>query len=85
MKIDPRFIEIDRTADDRGPTGVFEDQMTVIVDNLMLGYFRNPEHTDAMLRRDGLTKTAERLVEIFGAEWWKAEPASDRNHERKQA
>jgi hypothetical protein len=71
LKIDPRFIEIDRTADSRNPTGVFEDQMTVIVDNLMFGYFLNPERTDAMLRRDGLAKTAERLIEIFGTEWWR--------------
>ena len=70
MKIDPRFIEIDRTADDREPTHVYKDQMAVIVDNLIYGYFRDPKKTDAMLRRDGLTKAADQLVEVFGVEWW---------------
>lgn len=70
MKIDPRFIEIDRTSDEKEPTEVYRDQMTVIVDNLMFGYFRTPENTDAMLRRDGMTATADRLVEVFGARWW---------------
>jgi hypothetical protein len=71
MTIDPRLIEIQRTADDREPTEVATDQMAVIFDNLISGYFRDPQRTDAMLRRDGLAKSADRLVEIFGAEWWK--------------
>lgn len=71
MKIDPRFLDIDRTADEREPTDVYVDQMAVILDNLIHGYFRNPERTDAMLRRDGMAKTADRLVELFGPEWWK--------------
>ncbi|MCX5115511.1 hypothetical protein OOK13_45325 [Streptomyces sp. NBC_00378] len=70
MKIDPRFYEIDRTADEKEPTDVYQDQMAVIVDNLMSGYLRNPERTEAMLRRDGMTKTADRLVELFGPNWW---------------
>lgn len=71
MKIDPRLTDIDRTADGREPTEVAVDQMAVIVDNLFHGYLLNPERTDAMLRRDGMTKTADRLVELFGPEWWK--------------
>jgi hypothetical protein len=71
VTIDPRHIEIDRTADEREPTHVYLDQMAVIVDNLIYGYFRDPRKTDAMLRRDGLTKAADQLAEIFGPEWWK--------------
>ncbi|GAA1323607.1 hypothetical protein GCM10009647_058610 [Streptomyces sanglieri] len=70
MKIDPRFIEIDRASNEKEPTEVYRDQMAVIVDNLMSGYLRNPQRTDAMLRRDGMTKTADRLVELFGPNWW---------------
>ncbi len=71
MKIDRRLVDIQLTADDREPTHVYKDQMAVIVDNLIYGYFRNPQRTDAMLRRDGLTMAADQLVEIFGPEWWK--------------
>ncbi|MEU4507109.1 hypothetical protein [Streptomyces sp. NPDC024089] len=70
MKIDPRFIEIDRASNEKEPTEVYRDQMAVIVDNLMSGYLRNPQRTDAMLRRDGMTKTADRLVELFGPNGW---------------
>jgi long-subunit acyl-CoA synthetase (AMP-forming) len=70
MKLDPRLVDIDRTADDREPTEVYADQMAVIVDNLMHGYFSDPQRTDAMLRRDGMTKTADRLAELFGPNWW---------------
>jgi hypothetical protein len=70
MEIDPRLFEIDRTADSRNPDKILEDQMTVIIDNHMSRYLRDPARTDAMLRRDGFTKIAERLMEIFGAEWW---------------
>jgi hypothetical protein len=70
MKIDPRLLEIDQSSHEREPTDVAVDQMAVIVDNLITGYLRNPERTDAMLRRDGLTKTADRLVEFFGPNWW---------------
>ncbi|MFJ9201022.1 hypothetical protein [Streptomyces flaveolus] len=45
--------------------------MAVIVDNLISGYLRNPSRTDAMLRRDGMTRTADRLVELFGPQWGK--------------
>ncbi|MET9073815.1 hypothetical protein ABZX95_16945 [Streptomyces sp. NPDC004232] len=70
MKIDPRLLDIDATADGREPAHVAQDQMAVIFDNLIYGYFRDPQQTDAMLRRDGLTKAADQLVEIFGPEWW---------------
>lgn len=69
-KIDPRFIEIDSTADEREPTHVYQDQMAVIVDNLIFGYFRDPKRTDAMLRRDGLTMAADQLEATFGPKWW---------------
>lgn len=70
MKIDPRLLDIDRTSDDREPTAVYVDQMAVIVDNLFSGYLANPARTDAMLRRDGLTKSADRLTALFGPSWW---------------
>ncbi|MFC9891463.1 hypothetical protein [Streptomyces pilosus] len=70
MKIDPRLLEIDQTSHEREPTEVAVDQMAVIVDNLIAGYLLHPERTDAMLRRDGLTKAADRLVKLFGPNWW---------------
>lgn len=70
MPIDPRLIEIDATADQRDPNDVFEAQFAVVADNLFAGYLLNPERTDAMLRRDGMTKTADRLAEVFGDRWW---------------
>jgi hypothetical protein len=70
VKIDPRLLEIDQTSHEREPTGVAADQMAVIVDNLIAGYLKNPARTDAMLRRDGLTKSADRLTELFGPNWW---------------
>lgn len=70
MNIDPRLLDISQTADEREPVAVYEDQVTVIVDNLMSAYWRDPQRTDAMLRRDGHVKTADLLVEIFGPDWW---------------
>lgn len=70
MSIDPRLIEIERTAEGREPTEVAADQVAVIFDNLIVGYLADPETTDAALRRDGLAKSADRLVELFGAGWW---------------
>ncbi|MFF8882841.1 hypothetical protein [Streptomyces flaveolus] len=71
MNLDPRLVELDATADEREPTEVYADQMAVIVDNLISGYLRNPSRSDAMLRRDGMTRTADRLVELFGPQWGK--------------
>lgn len=71
MKIDPRLIEIDLADDDDGePADKMRAQLGVIADNLMFGYLRNPEITDSILRRDGMTKTADQLVELFGPAWW---------------
>jgi hypothetical protein len=71
MKLDPRLIAIDQAPEPEEPADKFVDQVTVIVDNLMAGYWRDPQRTDAMLRRDGHATTADRLVEVFGPEWWK--------------
>jgi hypothetical protein len=70
MTIDRRLIDIQLTADDREPTHVYKDQMAVIVDNLIYSYLRDPQKTDAMLRRDGLTMAADQLEKVFGAKWW---------------
>lgn len=70
MPIDPRLVEIDAAAGERDPAEIFEAQFAVVSDNLFAGYLLDPQRTDAMLRRDGLTKTADRLVEVFGANWW---------------
>jgi hypothetical protein len=67
---DRRLVDIQAEADRRDPTDVAKDQMAVIFDNLIAGYFLDPQQTDAMLRRDGLTKAADRLADIFGPEWW---------------
>lgn len=69
MTIDPRLTAISH-ADNQDPFATMRAQCGVISDNLMSGYLRFPDETDAMLRRDGMTKTAGRLVELFGAEWW---------------
>jgi hypothetical protein len=74
MPIDPRLVEIDATVGEKDPTDVFEAQFTVVSDNLFAGYLLDPQRTDAMLRRDGLTRTADRLVEVFGANWWEHLP-----------
>jgi hypothetical protein len=71
VTIDRRHIDIERTADDLDPGAVADDQMAVIFDNMICGYFRDPQQTDAMLRRDGLGMTADRLAEVFGPGWWK--------------
>lgn len=67
---DPRLLNIEATAGDREPIDVAQDQAAVIFDNMICGYFRDPQQTDAMLRRGGLTNAADRLVEVFGPEWW---------------
>jgi hypothetical protein len=69
MKIDPRFIAID-LADYGEPVDTMRAQLGVIADNLMSGYLANPAITDSILRRDGMTKTADRMVELFGSSWW---------------
>jgi len=69
MKIDPRLLDIDR-AEHEEPADKYKAQLGVLADNLMSGYLRNPQRTDAMLRRDGMTQTADRLVELFGPNWW---------------
>jgi long-subunit acyl-CoA synthetase (AMP-forming) len=71
LNIDRRLIDIDQT-DHEEPTHKYQAQLGVLADNLMSGYLKNPARTDTMLRRDGMTKTADRLTELFGAEWWKA-------------
>lgn len=73
-ELDPRLIEIAADADTREPVSVAEDQMVVIVDNLMCAYWRDPRQTDAMLRRDGHHRTADRLVEVLGEAWWERTP-----------
>lgn len=70
MTIDPRLLDIDATADGREPAHVARDEAAVIFDNMIYGYFRDPRRTDAMLRRGGLTKSADRLIEVFGPKWW---------------
>lgn len=70
MNVDPRLYEIERTAADKEPTDVYRDEMAVVLDNLMSGYLSNPARTDEQLRRDGMTKTADRLTELFGPSWW---------------
>lgn len=69
MKFDRRLIAIDQ-ANHEEPVDELAEQLGVLADNLMSGYLRNPARTDAILRRDGMTKTADRLVELFGPTWW---------------
>ncbi|MCX5365973.1 hypothetical protein OG864_45565 [Streptomyces sp. NBC_00124] len=70
MTVDPRLLAIDAAAADREPTEVARDEAAVIFDNMICGYFQDPRRTDALLRQSGLTKAADRLVEIFGPGWW---------------
>ncbi|MEU3106326.1 hypothetical protein [Streptomyces griseoflavus] len=76
MTMDPRLLALDETEPEE-PTDKFRAQLGVLADNLMSGYLANPARTDAMLRRDGMTRTADRLVELFGPEWWKHRTAPD--------
>lgn len=69
MSYDPRLLRID-LDDDMEPEDTFRAQIVVMADNLMVGYLKNPARTDAMLRRDGMTDTADRLTELFGERWW---------------
>lgn len=67
--IDPRLLALNATVNEREPTDVYADQFAVVIDNLMSGYLRDPSRTDAMLRRDGMTKTADRFRDLFGPNW----------------
>ena len=66
--IDPRLAAIQES--ELAPAQTADAQMAVIFDNLFAGYLKNPALTDGMLRRNGLTRTADRLVELFGERWW---------------
>ena len=68
MTLDPRLIQLDQA--DAEPADTFRAQLGIVADNLMAGYLADPAKTDAMLRRDGLTRTADRLTELFGPSWW---------------
>lgn len=68
MTMDPRLLAIE--DDEDNPHETARDQMVVIFDNMMAGYWADPRQTDAKLRRDGHIKTADRLSEIFGQGWW---------------
>lgn len=72
MSYDPRLmrIDLDELESDTEPVDTMRAQMGVLADNLMAGYLKHPDRTDAMLRRDGMTATADRLTELFGERWW---------------
>lgn len=52
------------------PEARFAAQTVVAMDEYFVKVLELPDRADAMLRRDGMTETADRLVELFGAEWW---------------
>ena len=72
MSVDPRLlrIDLDELGSDVEPVDTLRAQLGVLADSLVTGYLKNPARTDAMLRRDGMTETADRLVELFGVKWW---------------
>jgi hypothetical protein len=52
------------------PDAKFAAQVCVAMDEYMSTALKHPARTDALLRRDGMTATADRLVELFGERWW---------------
>jgi hypothetical protein len=45
-------------------------QLVVLMDEYTVAYLADPARTDALLRKNGMTATADRLVELFGERWW---------------
>lgn len=52
------------------PEERFAAQTVVAMDEYFVKVLEHPERADALLRRDGMTETADRLVELFGPDWW---------------
>lgn len=73
MNIDPRLFEGNDTDD---PRQWFAEKLTVIIDVWVAEYIKDPETADERLRQNGLIKVADRLVELFGAEWWTRLPGA---------
>lgn len=46
-------------------------EATVIFDCWISEHMAAPERADAALRQHGFSAIADRLVELFGPEWWK--------------
>ncbi|MEU1919374.1 hypothetical protein ABZ742_04275 [Streptomyces albogriseolus] len=64
--IDPRLYENNEVED---PGQWLQEKFTVIVDFWIAEHLKDPEHADEALRRNGFTKVADRLVELFGERW----------------
>jgi hypothetical protein len=47
-----------------------QSAVAVAVDEYLVAVLAHPAETDAVLRRDGMPETADRLVELFGPRWW---------------
>jgi hypothetical protein len=65
--IDPRLYENNEVED---PGQWLQEKFTVIVDFWIAEHLKDPERADEALRRNGFTKVANRLVELFGERWW---------------
>jgi hypothetical protein len=81
MDIDPRLLE----ANDTDSTDWLAAKLTVLFDVWIAEYLKAPEIADEQLREKGLIKVADRLVEIFGENWWGSPVAVQTRDEMRQA
>lgn len=57
-------------SDGKTPQETFVARLNVAMDEHLAELLANPKTADAEMRAAGFTATADRLVELFGAEWW---------------
>ncbi|MET9189566.1 hypothetical protein ABZX63_30530 [Streptomyces tendae] len=64
--IDPRLYENNETED---PGQWLHEKLTITFNVWIAEYLKDPEQADELLRRNGFTKVADRLEELFGKGW----------------
>jgi hypothetical protein len=65
-----RLRAIDDQFEGRWQDDKLAAQLVVLMDEYTVAYLADPARTDALLRKNGMTATADRLVELFGERWW---------------
>lgn len=65
-----RLKMIDDEFEGRWWDSKLEAQLVVLVDEYAAAALADPSQADAVLRKNGFTATADRLVELFGERWW---------------
>jgi hypothetical protein len=64
-----RFGEVNR-AEFRTPQDKAMAELTVTFDQLLSEVLTDPVRVDEQLRAEGFVWMADRLVELFGPDWW---------------